>query len=353
MPRPVRVNPWFRSFIRLLAVVSALTGVVGPAAGWAGDPSFRLSGRTMGTTYHITVVAASLADIQGLKDRIEDCLEQVNQSMSTYRPDSEISRFNALADTRTTFQMSPSFARVMAVARQVHQLTAGAWDATVNPLVNLWGFGKAGPVQKPPSTTQIDAALQQVGFHRIQFEGDHVLRKKTPGVSLDLASIAKGFGVDQVSRVIRDRGLANFLVEIGGEVYAAGHRGDGRPWRVGINRPRKGAAPTDVVQVVAMTDRSLATSGDYRNYFKAGKTSFSHIIDPRTGHPVANSVVSASVLADRCVLADALATALMVMGPQDGLRLVGRLDGVEALMMVRRGDGHLVYFRTRRWPVQK
>jgi len=161
-------------------------------------------------------------------------------------------------------------------------------------------------------------------------------------VSLDLSSIAKGFGVDQVSDVIRQTGFADFLVEIGGEVCAAGVRPDGRPWRVGINRPQPGARPDELYKVITLQNQALATSGDYRHFFAQNGVRYSHIIDPRTGYPVTNRVVSVSVVAGTCTFADGLATAVMVMGAEKGLALINRLQGVDGLIVVEGPGGELV-----------
>ena len=165
------------------------------------------------------------------------------------------------------------------------------------------------------------------------------MRKNDPFVTLDLASIAKGYGVDAISRVLEENEFENFLVEIGGEVYARGHRKDGKAWRVGINRPDRGAALDDVYKAVALTDQAMATSGDYRIFFQVGDRFYSHILDPRTGWPETSGVVSATVVAANCTVADGLATALMVMGPEKGVALVNRLPMVECLIVVRQPDG--------------
>jgi thiamine biosynthesis lipoprotein len=160
-------------------------------------------------------------------------------------------------------------------------------------------------------------------------------------VTLDLSSIAKGYGVDAVAEVIREEGFRNFLVEIGGEVYGSGSRRDGRPWRVGINRPQPDAAPDEIYRVAPLRDAAFATSGDYRSFFVLDGVRYSHVLDPRTGRPVANGVVSVSVLAPDCTLADSLATAVMVMGVEEGLALLERLPGVEGLVVVETENGRL------------
>jgi thiamine biosynthesis lipoprotein len=208
--------------------------------------------------------------------------------------------------------------------------------------VRLWGFGKGDPIDRLPSAQAIRQAKQLVDFSAIEILPGGRLKKHRLGVTVDLASIAKGYGVDQVSVLISNTGFTHYLVEIGGEVYAAGRRTDGKPWRVGINRPRKGGPADAVYRVVALQDQAMATSGDYRNFIVIDGRSYSHIIDPRTGRPVANGVVSASVIAAGCTLADGLATGIMVMGPESGLALLNRLDGVEGLIIVRKPDGTLV-----------
>jgi FAD:protein FMN transferase len=307
--------------------------------GCAPRPELRLEGRTMGTTWHATLVGrGSAADLQGKIDRR---LEEVNQRLSTYREDSEIRRFNRFSRAGEEFPISGDFLRVMKVAARVFELSGGAWDGTVMPLVDLWGFGPAGPVDEPPAEERISSMLATVGFAKIEIRDSGALVKREASVTLDLSSIAKGYGVDQVAELVRREGFADFIVEVGGEVRAGGARRDGLPWRVGINRPRADAAPDEVYRVAFLRDQAFATSGDYRNYFARDGVRYSHIIDPRTGHPVTNRVVSVSIRAPDCTLADGLATAVMVMGAEAGLALVERLDGVEGLVVVETPEGGL------------
>ncbi len=301
----------------------------------------RFTGRTMGTTYHVKIVAPQIESTVQVQSRIDQRLAQINQSMSTYRPQSEISRFNALQQTHQHFAISEDFYKVMRVGQYIFSLTQGAWDPTVAPLVLLWGFGTADPLQKLPNASDIVLARKQVGFDAIDVSPQGYLQKRRSNVTLDLASIAKGYGVDQVALLLKKMGFDHYLVEIGGEVYAAGQRLDGRSWRVGINQPRKGGDINAVYKVVPLVDLAMATSGDYRNYVRIDGRVYSHIIDPRTGYPVCNGVVSASVIADNCTLADGLATALMVMGAPKGIQLLNALEGVEGLIVVRRSDGSL------------
>ena len=300
-----------------------------------------LEGRTMGTTYHITVISGSLNKVEALQAKIDRRLEEINRVFSTYIKDSEISRFNVLNTAGVKFPVSADFMQVMKVGRKIHRLSEGAWDGTVNPLVELWGFGPARKTPKMPAAAEIRAALNRIGFDRIRILQPNFLVKDLAAVTLDLNSIAKGFAVDQVSKLIAAAGHQHFLVEIGGEVYAAGYRPDGKKWRVGINRPRKDAAFNEVYQVVALHNRAFATSGDYRNFFEIDGVRYSHVMDPRTGYPVSNGVVSVSIVADNCTLADGLATAVMVMGAEKGIQLVNRLPNVEALVVVEESDGRL------------
>jgi len=301
-----------------------------------------IGGRTMGTTYHVTVVTGCLRRISGLSDAIDLRLKQINQSMSTFIHDSEISRFNRFQHAGRPFPVSRDFFAVMKTARTIHRLSGGAWDATVSPLVDLWGFGPHTVPTRLPSREEIAARLKTIGFANIEIKEPNILIKKIPDITLDLSSIAKGYGVDQVADVVAGRGYSDYLVEIGGEVAAAGRRKDGRLWRIGINRPLPDARPDEIYRVVRLDNAALATSGNYRNFFTINGIRYCHVIDPHTGRPVSNSVASVSIIAERCVFADGLATAVMVMGPEKGLQLIERLDGVQGLIVVQAPDGGLV-----------
>ncbi len=302
----------------------------------------QLSGKTMGTTYHITIVAGYFLDTAGLQTKIDKRLEDINRSMSTYRKDSEISRFNAWEFAGQKIIISDDFWQVMIVAQKIYELSDGAWDGTVKPLLSLWGFDSAKNKYKIPEKSEIQGQLANVGFNQIVISSDRFLIKRKATVSLDLDSIAKGYGVDQVTVLIKKMGIENFLVEIGGEVFASGHRKDGKPWRVGINWPQKDAPYDQVYKVINLHNKAFATSGDYRNYFELNGKRYSHILDPRSGYPISNGVVSVSIVADTCTVADGLSTAVMVLGPQKGLELINRLDNVESLIVTRQQDGALI-----------
>lgn len=299
------------------------------------------SGKTMGTTYQVKVVSGYFTSVAHLEKKIRMCLEGVNQSMSTYQKNSEISRFNTINTTDKAFKCSKDFFTVMNMARTIFTQTQGAWDGTVDPLVNLWGFGRSGTRFEIPAADKIKTKLAQVGFDQIVFLPNQTIKKRHPLIKIDLASIAKGYGVDQVATLLRKDQMTDFIVEIGGEVYAAGRRKDGRKWRVGINKPDKNAALDAIHAVVEIEGKSFATSGDYRNFIEINGKKYSHIIDPRSGRPVENGVVSVSILADNCALADGLATAVMVLGSKEGTDLINRLDDVEGLIIVAKSDGGL------------
>jgi len=306
----------------------------------------------MGTTYRVTVLTREPGSVDGLKAKIDRRLDEVNQSLSTWIGDSEISRFNRLREVGAEFPISEDFLRVMTAAAEIFAASEGAWDGTVRPLVDLWGFGPAGPARTAPLPERIAAAKAEVGFDMIEIRSPAALVKRHASVTVDLSSIAKGYGVDAVAEVLRTAGFIDFLVQIGGEVYAAGVRRDGGPWRVGINRPDPEAGHDEVYKVVPLGGQALATSGDYRSYVLEGGVRRSHVIDPRSGQPVTNGVVSASVLAPSCMQADGLATAVMVMGAEAGLTLVERLADVEALILVERQGGFLEEHTSSGFPAQ-
>jgi len=295
----------------------------------------------MGTTYHITVVAGYFNNVVSLKEKVEKRLEEINQSMSTYRKDSEISRFNAQNDVGEKVYVSGDFIHVMGVGEKLNTLSEGAWDGTVKPLVDLWGFGSGSRERRVPQKKDILKLLHEIGFNHIEISDNGYLVKHRAAVTLDFASIAKGYGVDQIADLLGKNGIENFLFEIGGEVFASGHRIDGKPWRVGINTPLKDAAVDKVYKAINLYNKALATSGDYRIFFEVNGKRFSHVLDPRTGYPVTNGVVGVSIIADTCTFADGLATAIMVMGHEKGIELMDTLPNIEGLIVVQETDGTL------------
>ena len=302
-----------------------------------------LAGRTMGTTYSIRIAHADLdrRALDQLQADIDATLAEVNRQMSTYQPGSEISRFNRAAPGEPV-ALSPDFQFVVRRALEIAAATGGAFDPTVGALVNLWGFGPDGAISKRPDPAQIEAARRTTGFRHLALSPDGRLAKDLPGLQLDLGAIAKGFGVDRIAALLRERRLKNFLVEIGGETLAEGLNAGNEPWRVGVLRPDFLPADGSVLQgVIHLTGgRAVATSGDYRNFFRDedGRIQ-THIIDPRAAAPAQHAVASVSVRAADCLTADGLATALVVLGPEEGLRLLeSAFPDADALFLLRRHE---------------
>lgn len=289
-----------------------------------------IAGKTMGTTYNIVYLDEVNRDFQ---TSIDSLLVVFNQSLSTYVPDSELSKFN-LGDT-LDFKL-PYFLPVLKASKTVYEKTGGAFDPTVGPLVNLWGFGPGGPELK--DSTDINLLLKLVGFDKIEFD-ENQLRKKVPGIYLDFSAIAKGYGVDVVGEFLEAKGIVNFLIEIGGELVARGVNEKGELWKVGVNRPEESANATDLFSIIALQDRGMATSGNYRNYYVKDSVKISHTINPATGYPVNHNLLSATVLAKDCMTADAYATAIMVMGTERGIALDSALNEIEVFLIYSDAKG--------------
>jgi thiamine biosynthesis lipoprotein len=292
------------------------------------------TGPTMGTTYHVTVTSlpddVSPRDIQGVIDEI---LGQVDQHLSTWRTDSEISRFNASDGTGWT-PVSTDLASVLTEAQRVSRESNGAFDVTVGPLVDLWGFGTA-PTDDgtDPTAAQLGAALENVGVDLVEVRAaPPALRKLRAGVHVDVAGIAPGYAVDRIAQRFRDLHVAGALVELGGEVRAWGRNPDGELWRVAIEAPVSGERRA--YALAELDDMSISTSGDYRDYRIDRGRRISHTIDPRTGAPVAHDLASVTVLHPSAMAADAYATALMVLGPEAGMRFA-REHHLPALFLER------------------
>ena len=296
-----------------------------------------ISGRTMGTTYRVKI-ARPPADVSPstLQAAIDKALEQINDAMSTYRTTSEISRFNRSPSTEW-FAVSPETAQVVAAAQQISRESDGAFDVTVGPLVNLWGFGPGANQRKVPPAEQIDRALANSGFQKLSVrEAPPALRKSTGKLVIDLSAIAKGYAVDRIAALLEDFSITDFLVEIGGEILTRGTRADGSAWTVGIELPDAGLRL--VQDVLALSNSALATSGNYRNFFERDGKQYSHTINPRTGSPVTHKLASVTVVGDSCMLADGWATALLVLGPEQGYAYARQHD-IAGLFVSRVADG--------------
>jgi thiamine biosynthesis lipoprotein len=305
-----------------------------------------ISGPTMGTVFNVKVVTDDLTEThrERLTDIIRGVVDGVDEAMSTYRPESEIEGFNG--GGTEAFAASPELLEVVSEAQRVARLTDGAFDITVGPLVDIWGFGPSGATETPSEET-IEALVAVTGFEQLEVDIDGgTLRKAHEGCQIDLSAIAKGFAVDRVSAALVRQGLPNHMVEIGGEVYARGFNGAGEIWRIGIERPR--IEGRSVQLVVPLADRALATSGDYRNFFVRDGVRMSHTIDPRTGRPIRHNLASVSVIHASCMTADGLATALEVLGPDEGFELAEG-QGIAAYFLVRVADDVFEERQTGPW----
>ena len=327
-------RPQLSRLSRLRAALAA-TLILGSCG---GEPdTLELRGRTMGTSYSVRIVApadAPAVSLELLRQRVAARLEDLENAFSTYRPDSEVSRFNAYPG-QEWFGVSPEFLDVLEQAVTVSQLTGGAFDATIGPLVELWGFGAGDAPRRIPDGEVLDRLLSDAGFEYLQLrESPPAVRRTRPGVQLDLSAIAKGYAVDRIWELLSEAGLAAYLVDVGGEVRTRGRRADGRDWSIGIENTEG----TGVVEAVPLRDAAIATSGDYRNFFEYEDRRYSHVLDPRTGRPVSHELTAVSVIGTTTVMADALATALLVLGPEAGLELAER-EQIAARLVVRSTDG--------------
>ncbi len=297
-----------------------------------------LSGRAMGTTWSVKFIPPSAPlDAGVVSRRVAERLEQLEQQFSTYRPGSELSRFNA-APTTEWISVSPAFVQLALESRRLSELTNGAFDVTVAPLVQLWGFGGSSRARTLPTSVAIAAARRRVDWRQLEVRAAPAAVRKTDSqVKADFSSIAKGFASDAISELLRACGARDYVVQIGGDVKASGrgpHGGAG--WRMGIEEPRDDAVV--IACVVELAGQGLSTSGNYRNFFTAGGRRYGHIIDPRTGKPADSALAAVSVVHGSSATSSGLATGLFVLGPEEGFRVATR-ERIAALFFVHDKDG--------------
>ena len=292
-------------------------------------------GAVFGTFYHLTYQSR-----ENYHDAVVAALAEVDSSLSMFNPQSVISRINRGEDVLT----DTLFRRVFQLSQLVSEATDGAFDITVAPLVNAWGFGfKSGAL---PDSATVDSLQALVGWQRVALTADGHLQREDPRTILDCSAVAKGFGVDVVADVLRRHGVENFMVEIGGEVVVSGTNPKGEPWHIGVNKPNDDPESTsqELDTVLALTDQALATSGNYRNYYVTDDgRRVAHTIDPATGYPVQHSLLSATVLAPTCAEADAFATAFMVLGKDKALRVLERHPELEVYFIYDSLSTHRVF----------
>jgi thiamine biosynthesis lipoprotein len=296
-----------------------------------------LSGPTMGTMYNVKVVGTpGTLDAAAVRRELDAILESIDLEMSTYRSDSAIARFNE-SDSTDWIEVPPGLARVVAAAREVSERSRGAFDITIAPLIAAWGFGPSGEPVALPTTDEIEALRERMGYALLEARLDPAaLRKGHPALTIDVNGIAPGYAVDLIAEKFAALGLRNFLIDIGGEVLARGRNARGEPWRIAVERPDEDGVP---FKVLSLQDSSVTTSGEYRHFFERDGVRYSHTIDPRSGHPIA-SFGSVCVVGPSTLAVDAWATALNVLGPVEGLELAER-EGIAAMYIVIE-DGKLI-----------
>lgn len=309
----------------------------------SNQPSqIELSGFTMGTTYNIKIIPEkdSILSTKLIKQNIDSVLISVNYQMSTYLFDSEITQFNNHEST-TSFTVSNDFSLVVERALHWSKLTDGAFDITIVPLLYLWGFGPGQASELGdifPEEHAVQKRRTHVGYEKLT-TNKYYLQKKDPFIKIDLNAIAKGFGVDAVYSFLESIGMNNIMVEIGGEVRTKGKNRKNEPWMIAVETPDLESAGSKTISwALPLESKAMATSGDYRNYYEIDGIRYSHEIDPRTGYPAQTGVASATVVATNCMDADALATALIIMGAESGLQFIEKLEGVEAFLILREGN---------------
>jgi len=321
---------------QLLAITTLFLGLIA-CSGPSEREVIEIDGLAMGTSWSVKIAApAEDLDSDALAADVARRIEAIEQTMSTYRPDSALSRFNDRQDTNWA-AVPEELCGVVAAALAIGRDSSGAFDVTVGPLVDLWGFGPEMRSPEPPPPALLEAARASSGYENLEADCTRpALRKSVPALRVDLSAIAKGYAVDAVAALLDRHDVAEYLVEIGGEVRARGRNASDRPWAIGIEMPDRAAR--QVSRVIELDGASLATSGDYRNFFEHEGRYYSHTIDPRTGAPVLHDLAAVSVVHADAMEADAWATALLVLGPADGPSLA-REYGLAAMFQRRTASG--------------
>jgi thiamine biosynthesis lipoprotein len=322
----------------LLSILSLFLFSCSPAP----SPMVAFSGNTMGTVYNVKYVniedANSQLDPIKMQKDIDTLLIEINQLMSTYITDSELSLLNK-TQAGVAFSISPQTQYVLEEAIRLQQLSKGMLDITIGPIVNLWGFGPNARPDIVPSPERLRDTMAYVGIDKFTLSNQQVT-KAHKDVYIDLSTIAKGYGVDAIAELLQSNGITNYLVDIGGEMRVAGKKQNGVDWMIAIEKPVTNERSAQKILVIG--DNAIATSGDYRNYFEENGVRYSHLIDPKTGFPIHHNLVSVSVVSAKSIEADGLATALIVMGPEDGIKLAEE-NNIAAFFIIKEGDEFVEY----------
>ncbi|MDG6465768.1 FAD:protein FMN transferase [Glaesserella parasuis] len=303
-------------------------------------------GKTMGTTYHIKYIddgsLTNLPKPEEVQRQMDTLLKMVNNEMSTYQKDSQISQFNQMKEADKPFEIASDFAKVAKEAVRLNKVTEGALDVTVGPLVNLWGFGPDKRLNKAPTEEQIAERATWVGIEKLVLDDNATkatLTKKVPELYLDLSAIAKGFGVDKLADYLEQLGVQHYLVEIGGELRGKGLNLKGQPWRIAVEKPEFAQGTSSQI-VVPLHNLGMATSGNYRNYFEDEQGNrLSHIIDPKALRPISHNLASITVFAPTTMTADGLSTGLYVLGAEKALEVAER-ENLAIFLIIKKGDGY-------------
>ena len=297
---------------------------------------YHLEGFAQGTYYSIRYYDSQN---RNLKTQIDSLLDDFNKTASIYESSSIISKVNRNEEV----VLNTDFVEIFNSAMKVSKNTNGAFDITVGLLVNAWGFGSEGRIDSLKVLT--DSLLKFVGYENIDIKNNKII-KKYPEIKIDFNAIAKGYSVDLFSRFLQDKGIKNFIIDIGGEIRTSGKKPDGSFWNIGIERPaQNNSSQREVQMIISLTGKSIATSGTYRKYYEKDGIRYSHTIDPKTGYPVTHTLLSATVLADECVMADAYATAFMVMGLEKSLKFLKQHSELQAFFIFEQ-DGNLKTYAT-------
>ncbi len=283
----------------------------------------------MGTRYKIDIIS-TVFDSSRVHNSIKNLLANINKEMSTYIDSSTISKFNSL-DAGSSIKINSDFEYVLNKSKHYNEITNGSFDVTIKPLVELWGFGSSELMLSIPGSNNIDSAITLLGIEKVYTDKNGRLFK-SQSVNIDFSAIAKGYAVDKISDFLKANSLIDHMVEIGGEIKVSGKNKNRGNWSIGIQNPNLQDSPPSII--LAISDKGVATSGNYRNYHDINGKRYSHIISPLTGFPVENKIKGVTVISNTCIDSDALATALMVMDLNDGMKLVEELKDVEAFYIL-------------------
>ena len=324
-------NPKKRLVWQLPFLVLLIIGTVLIIRQQQSTPYQKNAGLIFGTTYSVTYQCG-----EDLQEEIEAELKKVDDEFSMFNSQSIVARLNNGEQP----ELSNDFIDVFKLARQVSEDTNGAFDITVAPLVNAWGFGFKH--EQMPSKEQVDSLRELIGYRYVTLKDKNITMQK-PGMMLDFSAIAKGYGVDVVARLLERHDIKNYMVEIGGEITTRGINPERVPWRIGVNKPSEDTLNEnhELQTILNVTDKSMATSGNYRNFYVKGGKKYAHTIDPKTGYPVQHSLLSATVLTDRCAKADAYATSFMVLGMDGAKQILERHKELMAYLIYTDNKGNL------------